>query len=421
VRLLIVDDDPGSLAVVQEVLTAAGMEVIAARTAEEGEAALASKGVSLVLLGLALPDADGRTVATKLAQSSATAGIPVLMLSRTKHEVPRTESRRLGVAGWLDKPLDRDALVTMVQGALQGAPVPGGDPDRDPRTGAASRAALVRAYTDATNEGRLASALALVDVDALAAVNAAHGPGSGDSVLRHVGGRLAEALRPADTVAAWRDDEFVVLLPATDVPTAKRLLARAQAVLTTSPPTGPDGVDITVTLSAGITSVRPGVSFEAAIGAADRALALAKTAGPSTVMADEEEHPAGAVAVLIAEDDRVTATLVRHRMERAGYQVTHCASGTDALAAATASRFGLFILDIRMPGMDGMELLKRLRAMPEYARTPIIMLTTLGREEDIVRAFDQGASDYVTKPFSPVELLARVQRLVRESTARPAS
>ncbi|MDH5549462.1 MAG: response regulator [Gemmatimonadota bacterium] len=117
--------------------------------------------------------------------------------------------------------------------------------------------------------------------------------------------------------------------------------------------------------------------------------------------------------MLVAEDDRVTATLVRHRLERAGFEVVHCESGTLALEAAEQVTFGLCISDIRMPGLDGFELVKRLRALPQYEAVPILMLTSLGREEDIVRAFSLGASDYMTKPFSPVELLARVQRLLR--------
>jgi diguanylate cyclase (GGDEF)-like protein len=261
----------------------------------------------------------------------------------------------------------------------------------------------------------------LVDLDDLAAINAAGGTSAGDEVLRGVGARLREAFRDSDLVARWRDDEFALLLPATDLATAKRFLARAQALLTTEPPAGPDGVERPVTLSAGIGVARPGMPLDAAIAAADRALSLAKASGPSTVRSEEDDRPTGPVSVLIAEDDRVSATLVRHRLERAGYLVTHCLDGNDALATAGAGAFGLFILDIRMPGMDGIELLKRLRATVAYARTPVIMLTSVGREEDIVRAFNLGASDYVTKPFSPVELLARAQRLVREHAAGAAS
>lgn len=419
-RLLIIDDDPATLAVVQETLTSAGMDVVAVRTAEEGDAALARERVSLVLLALAPPDADGRTVASRLVQSPHTAGIPVLMLSPAKHEGARLEARRLGLAGWLDKPVDPAALLAAVTEALRSSAAPAADPDRESRSGTASRGALARAYAQATAPGSLPSAVILVDLDNLAAINASGGTSTGDEVLRGVGVRLTEAFRESDLVARWRDDEFALLLPATDVATAKRLLARAQAHLTTSTPTGPDGAERPVTFSAGIGVALPPMPLDAAIAAADRALSLAKASGPSTVRSEEDDRPTDPVSVLIAEDDRVSATLARHRLERAGYRVTHCLDGKDALAAAEAGTFGLFILDIRMPGMDGIELLKRLRATEAYARTPIVMLTSVGREEDIVRAFDLGASDYVTKPFSPVELLARAQRLVREHAAGPA-
>lgn len=420
-RLLIIDDDSATLAVVQETLTAAGMDVIAVRTAEDGDAALAREKVSLVLLGLAPPDADGRTVASRLAQSPHTAGIPVLMLSHAKPEGSLAEARRLGLAGWVNKPVDPAGLYAAVTEALQASAALAADPDKEPRSGTASRGVLARAYAQATVPGSLPAAVVLVDLDNLAAINAAGGTSAGDEVLRCVGVRLGEAFRESDVVARWRDDEFALLLPATDLATAKRFLARAQALLTTSPPAGSDGAELPVTLSAGIGVARPGMPLDAAIAAADRALTLAKASGPSTVRSEEDDRPTGPVSVLIAEDDRVSATLVRHRLERAGYRVTHCLDGKDALAAAGAGAFGLFILDIRMPGMDGMELLKRLRATEAYARTPVIILTSVGREEDIVRAFDLGASDYVTKPFSPVELLARAQRLVREHAAGAAS
>ena len=79
----------------------------------------------------------------------------------------------------------------------------------------------------------------------------------------------------------------------------------------------------------------------------------------------------------------------------------------------------LVILEGRMPGINGFELLRLLRRMPAYTDTPILMLTNAGREKDIVRAFDLGASDYVTKPFSAAELVARVQRLIREAEGVP--
>jgi DNA-binding response OmpR family regulator len=118
--------------------------------------------------------------------------------------------------------------------------------------------------------------------------------------------------------------------------------------------------------------------------------------------------------VLLAEDDELIASVVSHRLSREGYDVRHCADGAAALAAAAESRADLAVLDVKMPAMDGFELLARLRALPAWADVPVLFLTSLGGEQDLVRAFDLGANDYVLKPFSPAELVARVRRLLSD-------
>jgi DNA-binding response OmpR family regulator len=126
---------------------------------------------------------------------------------------------------------------------------------------------------------------------------------------------------------------------------------------------------------------------------------------------------AGPVRILLVEDDRVTSTLIRHRLERDGLEVASHANGEDACRWAAESAFDLAILDVKVPGMDGFELLARLRSMPHLVGVPILMLTGLGGEEDVVRGLEIGANDYMVKPFSPAELLARVRRLARRPGA----
>ncbi len=122
------------------------------------------------------------------------------------------------------------------------------------------------------------------------------------------------------------------------------------------------------------------------------------------------------VRILIAEDDRLTLSLVKDRLERAGHQVDHRPDGIEALEAATSGSYDLFIIDVKMPRLDGFGLVQQVRALPRYAKTPVLMLTALGGPQDVVRGFQIGVDDYVRKPFSPTELLARVDRLL----ARPA-
>lgn len=416
VRILIVDDDQRTLEVAREALRSPSLEVLAAHSAAEAEALLQAEPVSLILLGLVLPDADGRSVLARLGEHAPTASVPVLMLAEEIGDTPREECLGLGVADFVEKPIDPAALASAISSTLERVSSEHLSPIRDQVTGLPNRVVFVDRYLSDVTEGLPSGqevVVALLDLDGLQQINAAWGRDIGDRVLAHTGRTLAEVFRDTDVIARWREDEFALLLHGIDVPTASRLLAKTQAVLTTSPIRVADEVELTATFCAGVTAADAGTTLDEAVAQAERALVHAKRRGISRVVTAEEEFPDAPAAILIAEDDRVSAALVRHRLARAGFSVLHQENGADALTAAQDHAVDLFILDIRMPRMDGFELLRALRAMPRYAETPILMLTSLGREEDIVRAFHLGASDYVTKPFSPVELLARVQRLLR--------
>ena len=121
--------------------------------------------------------------------------------------------------------------------------------------------------------------------------------------------------------------------------------------------------------------------------------------------------------VQIVEDSPDIAELVRHYLTRAGYETTTFSSGTRRADPGAAIAAGLVVLDVMLPGMDGMQVCQALRAEPTTASVPIIMLTARGEEADRVRGLELGADDYVTKPFSPKELVARVAALLRRASA----
>ena len=119
--------------------------------------------------------------------------------------------------------------------------------------------------------------------------------------------------------------------------------------------------------------------------------------------------------ILIVEDSADIAELVRHYLERAGHDATVVASGRDALTRVRQAPPDLVVLDVMLPGMDGLQVCQALRAEPSTTRVPVLMLTARGEEADRVRGLELGADDYVTKPFSPKELVARVAALLRRS------
>ena len=117
--------------------------------------------------------------------------------------------------------------------------------------------------------------------------------------------------------------------------------------------------------------------------------------------------------VLVVEDSQDIADLIRHYLERAGHAVVHLTSGRDALSRVREAPPDLVILDLMLPGMDGSLICQALRQDAATAAIPIIMLTARGEEADRIRGLELGADDYVVKPFSPKELVARVTALLR--------
>jgi DNA-binding response OmpR family regulator len=121
--------------------------------------------------------------------------------------------------------------------------------------------------------------------------------------------------------------------------------------------------------------------------------------------------------ILVVEDDRDIAELIVHYLERAGHSTTHLTSGSQVIAQLRARPADLVILDIMLPGLDGMAVTDALRRETSTSQLPIIMLTARGDEEDRVAGLERGADDYVTKPFSPRELVARVAARLRRPAA----
>jgi len=123
-------------------------------------------------------------------------------------------------------------------------------------------------------------------------------------------------------------------------------------------------------------------------------------------------------SILVVDDEPTIAEVVARYLARAGYETRIATDGPSAVAAAAVRRPDLVVLDIMLPGLDGLEVMRRLRADSDE-RVPVILLTAKGEEADRVVGLRQGADDYVVKPFSPRELVARVDAVLRRSDSGP--
>jgi len=125
---------------------------------------------------------------------------------------------------------------------------------------------------------------------------------------------------------------------------------------------------------------------------------------------NERSHNA---SILLVEDDEVTAYMLSYLLKREGYDVTCFSDGNQAYEAINAGHpYSLALLDVMIPYRNGIDLISQIRSLPSWDNTPVIMISGKSQEQDIIKALDAGANDYVTKPFQPGEVLARIRNSV---------
>jgi DNA-binding response OmpR family regulator len=117
--------------------------------------------------------------------------------------------------------------------------------------------------------------------------------------------------------------------------------------------------------------------------------------------------------ILVVEDERDNQEILRHYLEKAGYEMKGCVSGEEGFKALPDFLPDLVLLDVNLPGADGYEICRRIRKDARFARLPIIMITVNTKPEETVKGLRLGADDYVGKPFEPKEILARIAALLR--------
>ncbi len=123
--------------------------------------------------------------------------------------------------------------------------------------------------------------------------------------------------------------------------------------------------------------------------------------------------------ILVVDDESDILTLLEYNLRKAGFKVLEARDGPEAIEAARAHRPDLVLLDIMLPDMEGTEVLKRLKSLDATAAIPVIMLTAKGEEIDKIIGFELGAEDYITKPFSPRELILRVKAVLKRTSEHP--
>ena len=376
--VLVVEDDPGLRQIVVGWLRQSGYRPVAVESGERALEAARLERPALILLDVELPGVDGYVVCRRLKASGDLASIPIMFTTTRSGVDDRLNGLALGADDFLQKPLDPRELMLRVNRLVR----------RGLKSAPAETAAILtyEAFLLAAQETceTAEASLALVRLPA----------GAADHVVE----ALVKEARRRDLVGRYDRLHAVVLMPGVGGDAARR---RLDEILTGVPGVGP--------VDAGVVAAPAGsTSIEALLADADQALAearAARSAAPGAAAAAAGTH------VVLADDDPDVVRIVDAQMRHAGYRTTVAFDGVAAVDAVKAQKPALLVLDLMMPKQTGFAVLQQIQSLPSPPR--VVVLSGRGREEDVTRAFELGADDYLTKPFNPQELMARAARLLR--------
>lgn len=387
--VLVAEDDADQRGLLSASLRHAGLEVIAVPSGDLVLDVVRGARPDAILLDVNLPGLDGYTVCRQLKADPDLRAIPLIFVTARGAIDERLTGLTLGADDYLTKPVEAPELLMRLRLALarrQSA----GDAGFPP-TGDLPYDRFVAEARRLLESGP--AVLAVVHVP----------PQQAPAAIA----RLLDNIRRRDLVGRYSPGRHLVLLPDLAATAARERMTEVVSALARA---GFEGVHAGLAAAA-----EPGARLEDLIAEADQALAAARVLGLPAAFREEHApaaRPTAGLLVLIADDDPDVVRIVDAHLRAAACRTLLAFDGQQAVDRIAADRPDLVVLDLMLPKLTGFEVLAAIRQRePPLPR--VLVLSARGREDDVTRAFELGAADYMTKPFSPQELLARLNRLAR--------
>jgi DNA-binding response OmpR family regulator len=383
---MVLEGNPLHRKVLVRSLEKAGYEVDALDNPAEAIETFQRCPYGIVLLDCDTPEMDGYRTAASLRMTEGEARhTPIVGLTGNSGQAHRRERKAAGIDNYLLKPFRRDLVESVVS---RYAPSPA----------AATGVRLVALDKDRVRELQELAAGDGQLLQELIDLFLTNAPELLQQMRRAVEDEDASTLRKAAHTLKGSSGQMGALQMQELCGTLETLAATGSLV----------GVEAPLS--------EVSVAFERAVS---ELKALAQPSGkakpaPGAEAAQRPAKPAKANEILLAEDDPLIARFLSSSLTAAGFHVTHVTDGQAALDTLRAKNFGVVVLDINMPGADGYQVLTEIRATVGE-QTPVAIISSRHQEQDVLRAFDLGVDDYLTKPFNPSEVVARVKRLARQA------
>ncbi|MDF2679701.1 MAG: diguanylate cyclase [Brevibacillus sp.] len=425
--VLILDDDVTLLMYVKEYLEKRNWSVIATVHPHKALDYFHDMNPDCLILDLNIPETGGFQVMKTLSEKIKKQYVPTTVISVDCARDTRLHAYRLGADDVMCKPLDMEELAVRLERQLYRKRWMNRILFLDELTGAYNRNSLLDTYQRLLGDAQRADSplsLAFLDIDHFKKVNDTYGHLVGDDVLCRFASFIQSSAAKNDILFRYGGEEFILLMPQTAVQEAKLRMQQmldAFCAMTFDSANGP----FSLSFSAGVVQITVAEKpFPYWLEVADNSLYRAKNSGrcriEEAVLSETGDSPQIKLKVAIIDDDAMIRTMLAESVKNGFdgwiYADIHEFRDGEAFFQSDWHRGlepYLVILDGIMPIMDGLEVLQRIRALPNTKRYTVIMLTGRTEEHDIVRALQLGADDYMTKPFSTKELEARIKRLVK--------
>ncbi|MCX7571935.1 diguanylate cyclase [Tumebacillus sp. DT12] len=424
-RLLLIDDDDLLRSYLVKQLELAGYRIDDASDVETAKAKLRESAYDVILLDLMMYPQSGYELFDFLKEDPTLKWIPLVVLSGRDDLDDKVRCLRLGADDYVTKPFEYEELEARIFSLLKRSKQFEQMAFRDALTGVYNRRYFdhhLQMVLQWVQQDDKPISLAFLDIDRFKSINDTYGHQVGDMVLQGLGHLLQQNLRTTDLLARYGGEELVILFQDTTAEQAAIVMHRILEKVRVQPLVRAEGQGTCITFSAGVAQWQPGLTEKRWIAMADDAMYRAKQAGRDrVVVAGAEgalELPSGegpAVPrrrILIADDDVIITSILQSKLRDLPVDIEVVNDGEAAREHLQRGLFDLLILDGVMPKLDGFSLLESMRPELQQQGVKVLMLSAQKREEDIVRGLTLGADDYMSKPFSLLELEIRVKRLL---------
>ncbi|MFO8069987.1 MAG: response regulator [Alkalibacterium sp.] len=414
-KILIVDDDVSMLDFLEELLKNQGFEVFVTNNGNDAIEYLKSEKIDLAIIDVVMPKKSGFDVYEEIRELNI--DTPIIFLTGLSKKEIRYEALRKGAEIIYQKPVDPDELIARINGTIKKIKINEDQNQRDELTNAFTRKHFIKRFEKEKEhfiKHDEAFSVAFLDLDYFKNINDTHGHLFGDQVLISFVEVITANLEKDREVFRFGGDEFLILFPQTTGEEAKLVMEHIKLdMLSKVFPAPDDKGDIPVTFSSGIAELNSKEQSKTSLlEKADKALYIAKEKGKNQIILQNERLRVSKNKILVVDDELLLTNIIKTRLGYLGYDVEYAKDGQEALDKLGQHTYDLVLLDIMLPKVTGIEVLKKMKAVSLSVNPKIIMISGKHSEATVMESLKLGADDFFEKPFSLDVLEHKIKKIL---------